>query len=442
MRSLISILLCLFFLSPFVKLFSQNQDTVRIMSYNLLNYRNNGINGCSGTNNNPTTKETDLTTIIDYALPDILVCNEIGTNDPAASFRVANNALNQSGRTYYSFTTMQTGTRQNNNSNATGNMIYWDNRKFELHDNRFIEFDPFNRALVRVIDLYTLYYKDPNLAVHGDTLFLHIFIAHLKAGNTSADRNEREWATDAVMAYLDSNNLQGNYFIAGDFNVYTATEPAYQNLINYPVTSLRFSDPLPIPAGSWSNNTAYAFTHTQSTRTVGGCGAGGGMDDRFDFILASDEVLNGTDSIEYLTGSYTALGQDGNRFNGSLTGSPANTSGVPNNVLQAMQNLSDHLPVQMDLILKLPQTTALDERLNTLNIHYTNPVDHLLSVSFDDHTAVDRIQLLNMAGQVIRELRPDRKEIEIDCATFQKGMYIIKVFDKKGISSTQKLIKI
>lgn len=442
MRSLISILFCFLFMSPYSGLFSQNRDTVRIMAYNLLNYRNNSITGCSNNNNNPTTKETYLTSIIDYSLPDILVCNEIGTNDPAASFRIANNALNQNGRNYYSFTTMQTGNRQNINSSATGNMIYWDNRKFDLYDSKFIELDPFNRALVRVIDLYTLYYKDPNLAVHGDTIFLNVFIAHLKAGNTSSDRNERDWATDAVMAYLDSNNLQGNYLIAGDFNVYTASEAAYQNLINYPVQSLRFYDPLPIPPGSWSNNTAYAFTHTQSTRTAGGCGAGGGMDDRFDFILASDEVLNGTDSIEYLTGSYTALGQDGNRFNGSLTGLPANTSGVSNNVLQAMENLSDHLPVQMDMVFNLPNITSIKERSNALEFGYNNPVQDLLRISFDEITEIKRIELMNMAGQRLKEIRPNHTEIEIDCSSFNKGIYLIRVIGKDNRMSTQKLIKI
>ena len=42
------------------------------------------------------------------------------------------------------------------------------------------------------------------------------------------------------------------------------------------------------------------------------------MDDRFDFILASNEIMKNVDKIEYISGTYKALGQDGNRFNGSI----------------------------------------------------------------------------------------------------------------------------
>ncbi|MAY82808.1 MAG: hypothetical protein CMP59_01610 [Flavobacteriales bacterium] len=419
---------------------AQSLDTIRVMSYNLLNYRNNSISGCSNTNNNPSTKENNLKTIIDFYLPEILVCNEIGTSDPAASFRILQNALNQNGRTYYNLTNMQTGARQNNNGSATGNMIYWDTRKLELHSSDYIEFDPFNRALVRVIDLYRLYYKDPNLAVHGDTIFINIFIAHLKAGNTTADRNERDWATDAVMAYLDSNNISGNYLFAGDLNLYTATENAYQNLINYSVPALRFYDPINV-AGNWSNNSPFAIVHTQSTRTTGGCGAGGGMDDRFDFILASDEIMNGTDSLRYINNSYKALGQDGFRFNGSLTGTPTNNS-APTAVLQAMESLSDHLAVQIDLELSYPQSTSLAEQTEALNIGINNPVAELLYIRVEDPQQINRLQLLNMAGQVIWELRPEARQIEQDCSDLKAGVYFIKVIGNQGEVSIQKLIKI
>jgi len=440
MRSLFTLLLSLLISITSLSLCAQSSDTLRVISYNLLNYRNNSITGCSNTNNNPTTKENDLKTIIDYTLPDILICNEIGTSDPAASFRIASNALNQNGRTHYSFTSMQSGMRQNNNSAATGNMIFWDSRKLELHSSTYIEFEPFNRALVRVIDLFTLYYKDPNLSVHGDTIFINVFAAHLKAGNTNSDRNERDWAANAVMAYLDSNNLDGNYLMAGDLNLYTATENAYQNLINYSVPALRFYDPINV-AGNWTNNSPFAIVHSQSTRTSGGCGAGGGMDDRFDFILASDEIMNGSDSVKYINNSYETLGQDGFRFNGSLTGSPTNST-APNAVLQAMQSLSDHLPIQIDLELSLPQASNLAVQQESIDFYFNNPVRDVLTINLKDHTQVDRIQLLNMAGQVIWERSAKSKRLERDCNDLTKGVYFIKVTGNQGGGIVRKLIKI
>lgn len=441
MKLIYPIISLLLILLQFTEVVAQADDTLRLMSYNLLNYRNNTIPGCSNTNNNPTTKESALDEIVSHVQPHILLCNEIGTSDPAASFRIAQNALNQSGRNYYSFTNMQTGQRQNINSSSTGNMIYWDNRVLELHSSDYIEFDPFNRALVRVIDLYTLYYKDPNLSVHNDTAFIHVFIAHLKAGNTTSDRDERDWATDAVMAYLDSNNLQGNYLMAGDLNLYTASENAYQNLLNYPVSSFRFFDPVNV-SGNWSNNSPFAIVHTQSTRTTSNCGAAGGMDDRFDFILASDEIMNGTDKLEYIANSYEVVGQDGQHFNSAVNASPTNNS-APANVIQALFDLSDHLPVILDMEVNLPQSTFIAERDRNLAYSYTNPVKDQLTIRFENGHSLDRIEILDMRGKKMLDLSVRGKRIvECNLDRFKEGIYLIRSIDRKGAISTQKLIKI
>ncbi len=422
------------------ELMSQSMDTLRVMTYNLLNYRNNTITGCSNTNNNPTTKEGGLNTIISHVLPDILVCNEIGTSDPAASFRISQNALNQNGRNYYQFTTMQKGQRQIINGSSTGNMIYWDSRKLELYDNDFIEFDPFNRALVRVIDHYTLYYKDPNLSVHADTTFLHIFIAHLKAGNTTSDQNERDWATNAVMAYLDSNNIDGNILLGGDLNLYRSNENAYQNMLNYSLSSLRFYDPINVP-GSWTNNSPYAIVHTQSTRTTGGCGATGGLDDRFDFILASDEIMNGTDSVQYISGSYEAVGQDGQHFNAAVSSGTNNSA--PTAVIQALEAVSDHLPVIMDLEIRLPATTSIKKVKQHSNYIFNNPIEDFLSVSFKDDKQVRTVQLIDMSGRILLEKQAENKgRIKLDCSDFKRGVYFLKVVENHNTYSIQKLIKI
>lgn len=78
--------------------------------------------------------------------------------------------------------------------------------------------------------------------------------------------------------------------------------------------------------GSWNNNDFFASVHSQSTHTSGDCFSTGGSDDRFDFILTSDEIINGTDYMKLVPGSYKALGQDGQHFNDRLTGSPQNNS--------------------------------------------------------------------------------------------------------------------
>jgi len=442
MRSVVySICLSLCFLILSSSASAQSLDTIKVMSYNLLNYRNNTISGCSNTNNSPTGKETNLNTIISHVLPEILVVNEVGTSDPAATFRLVSGALNQSGRNYYGFSNMQKGQRQNINSSSTGNLIYWDTRVLELQSSQYIEFDPQNRALVRVIDHFRLYYKDPNLSVHGDTIFLNVFAAHLKAGNTTSDRNERGWATDAIMAYLDSNNIDGNNILTGDLNLYRASETAYQNLLSYSVNSLRFFDPINV-AGNWSNNSPFAIVHTQSTRTTGGCGAGGGMDDRFDFILASSAIMNGTDSLKYISGTYEAVGQDGLRFNGSVNGSPTNNS-APTNVVNALASLSDHLPVVMDMEVRLPSSTGIYEEVDDLKFSFNNPVEDMLYLKLASKEIARSLQIIDMTGKIIIEKQLlNSQNIVLDCSDLKKGMYFVKVLGNSNTFSLQKLIKI
>ena len=57
----------------------------------------------------------------------------------------------------------------------------------------------------------------------------------------------------------------------------------------------------------------------QDAGTVGYAGgAHGGMDDRFDFIFVSEDLISGEDGVMYLENSYLAEGQDGNHFNQSV----------------------------------------------------------------------------------------------------------------------------
>jgi hypothetical protein len=139
-----------------------------------------------------------------------------------------------------------------------------------------------------------------------------------------------------------------NMFFGGDFNFYSATEPAYDSLINsglHPLNDV-------LPAGSWHDNPNYAQIHSQSTRkSQFGGGASGGIDDRFDFMLFTDDILSGDNGVSYNPNSMISVGNDGNHFNVSINDQPTNSS-VPDSVLQALYYMSDHLPVISDFVLQ------------------------------------------------------------------------------------------
>jgi hypothetical protein len=163
----------------------------------------------------------------------------------------------------------------------------------------------------------------------------------------------------AFKNHMVTKGYPENIIFGGDMNFYSAfIEPGYDSLVNSPVYSL--IDPL--PAGNWHDSAEFSYLHTQSTRTSQfGGGATGGMDDRFDFIFFSHDIINGLNGAAYIPGSIVSFGNDGNRLNLSLLDPPVNPS-IPDSVIQALYYMSDHLPVLCQVEIRQPtnDTAMLD----------------------------------------------------------------------------------
>jgi exonuclease III len=289
------------------------QDTLTIMYYNTLNYPGSTPE-----------RVQYFRTINQFILADIVIINELNSNNGALSL-------------------LEDGLNVYNNSNYekalfidgpdSDNMLFYNSVKLGLYSQDTIHTE------LRLINEYVLFYKSP--LPEPDTVFMYFYSAHLKASSGSENQQKRLQEIQRFKQHID--NLQGveNVIFGGDLNIYGSSEPAYQSLINdgtYPLND-------PLPAGDWHDNEAFSAIHTQSTRTAQfGGGATGGMDDRFDFIMFSDDVENGSSGIKYVSNSCLTLGNDGNHFNKAITDEPSNNS-LPDSVLQALYFMSDHLPV-------------------------------------------------------------------------------------------------
>jgi hypothetical protein len=177
-----------------------------------------------------------------------------------------------------------------------------------------------------------------------------VYSSHLNATGSGT----RSIETMALRANLDALGAGAHAITMGDYNIDASTETSYLNLTGVGTGPGRMFDPLSRP-GTWNNNAAFADIHTQSTRVaqIGG-GASGGMDDRFDFQLATSPMMDG-EGLSYIgptapgtapAHSYRAFGNGGNAFNGNIN-DPQNVSQPPA-VLTALFNASDHLPVVAD----------------------------------------------------------------------------------------------
>lgn len=167
-----------------------------------------------------------------------------------------------------------------------------------------------------------------------------LYTLHLKAGQGSTNENRRYGEALALRTELDALPPDLPFIVAGDFNIYHDTESAYQLLMS--VGAGQLHDPIE-QLGHWHDNIAFAPVHTQSTRTTSfGGGATGGMDDRFDQILVSEDLLDDS-GLDLLPDTYEAFGNDGNHFNVSII--YGGNDAVSPEVANALHESSDHLPV-------------------------------------------------------------------------------------------------
>ncbi len=417
---------------------AQQTETISVMTYNLLNYRN-ATNNCPFSQNNPLNKESYLKTITKHVMPDILVCNEIGGNSATNGDFILSNVLNTDGVNYYA-----KASYTNNTFSSLVNMLYYNSDKLALKSQSVVTEDLSGTSLVRVIDFYTLYYKDPLLTNQSDTVTFTVVAAHLKAGTALSDVNQRTDATAAVMQYIQTRLANENVILCGDLNIYKSQEAAYQNLTQYSNVASRFYDPINTP-GNWSNNGSFAAIHTQSTRlgaTNGGCFSGGGLDDRLDHILISDEVRDNDLGMRYLPNTYFALGNDGLHFNQDIKNGTNNS--VPSAVLDALYDMSDHLPVIAEFELK-KQSIGLDE-LAANDILFENPITDELRVILAKKSASNPVlRLVDLTGKMVASgvfnQQNGRWVVTVETSHLPKGLYLAEVRTSDGQRAVQKVVK-
>lgn len=404
------------------------QDTITVMHYNLLNYGNT-TTYCTQSNNNINDKAAAMSIVCTYIGPDIITVNEFGANSFAPG-HFLNNVLNVHGVNYY-----QAATFTNVSSSDLVNFLFYDSRRFVLHSQHAIATN------IRDINIYRLYHNDPNLSLHQDTAILYVLCTHLKAGNSSSDRAERASMAKLIM---DSSQIWSGYpaLLTGDLNLYTSGEQAWKELTEPADTSgERFFDPIEMP-GAWQDNPAFAAIHTQSTRaTSNGCAAGGGLDDRFDFILINKKIKNNPQFYSYIPGTYKAIGNDGNHLNLSIN-SGTNTSAPPL-IIQSLYDASDHLPVVMELLLE-PSTQSVNKSSDDNGISRFSYVNGTFHLEFEHPITLRQIVIYDLAGRAITVAVP----VDEPTASFSftpqtglsQGLYIIRASDTTGRSFAGKVL--
>lgn len=314
---------------------------IRVVTYNVLNYQGGRI--------------TELQLIFNAIDADIIVLQEVDSLSAAAGLltNVLNGAGGPGGYSFGTFTTDGT---------LTNNALYYRNTVVSFSGSHIdVNTSP------RETDRWRL----TLVGYPGE--FLYVYGMHLKAGSTSSNQDDREVAAALIRTNANLLPPDSNFILAGDYNIRSSTEASYQNLIGSQADNTgRAVDPINSP-GTWNNNSSFALIHTQSPHSnnpgAPGGAASGGIDDRFDFLLMSQALVDG-DGLAYVPGTYRTYGNDGLHFNADINDAPTIPEGAA--MANALHGASDHLPVIADLQVpaKLSFTSTLT--LPTVVVGATN----------------------------------------------------------------------
>lgn len=377
------------------------QSEIKTMFYNVLNFSSAP----------PSNRLEILNSILSTYEPDLFMVCEVESQRDASD--ILENSF------HYTTANMAQSPFLFNTSGASliHQLVYYDSDKFTLDYTEQI------KTNVRSINHYS-FHLNTNLSTK-----LEVFVVHFKASRGDNNVAQRNFEAQQFINYIQSFPTESNIILAGDFNMYTSTEPGYQTLLNG-TENLRMIDPIDA-AGDWQDNPNFEGIHTQSTRTSSfgfdGFGAGGGLDDRFDIMLISDVLNSETNNITYIEDSYKALGNNGNCLNNNINSIDCDGE-YGQELREWLYQMSDHLPVVMDFEIKdeflsLPNFTG-DFDITFMN---GNLVSERLEIKFHPQLMNKKVWVYNALGQEVNTFRVSSLEFFLDISTFPVGLYFLKI---------------
>ncbi|HLS12479.1 MAG TPA: T9SS type A sorting domain-containing protein [Flavobacteriaceae bacterium] len=383
------------------------QDRVKVAFYNLFEYPE-----YLPTNRAPILK--NLLTEID---PDLFMVCELLTEEGADD--ILYNAMNYD--TNRNFARAPFITNQSSDSDMQ-QLLYYDSDIWKLLSTEVLATN------YRDINKYKL-----QLLTDDDTdpVYVYAFVAHLKSSSGRANRLIRLEMVETLTAHLQYIEPDAYVLFSGDFNLYTSDEESYQELLDEG-NSIVFQDPID-SFGNWHKNEDFAYLHTQSTRVSNagfGTGASGGMDDRFDFIMLSENLFEDNPNLQYVPDSYTAYGNNGNCYEKDIN-DPSCSGEFSQQTRDWLYMMSDHLPIVLELETnKTLRTQTVHTTLPTPKV-ITNPVGNNLKIYIPEGSArsTSKIEIYNTLGVSIiqKEILSTGTELAIPVEHLASGIYFVKL---------------
>jgi exonuclease III len=398
-----------------------SQENLKLMFYNVLNYPLQA----------PASRIQDLQVILDDYRPDLFMICELNNEEGADNILNIMTPINSN----YQRAVFQLNTSDDDlgDQNDLQNMIFYDSTKFILESQHIVT------TTYRDFNHYVL--KLNTVDQDSNPLYLDVFVTHLKSSSGTANQQLRLAMVNDLVSYLETLPSDRNVVFGGDLNLYTSSEPAFQELLDTN-NNITFVDPAD-RIGSWHNNQNYLDMFTQSTRTQTGLGgATGGFDDRFDFILTSENMLTNTD-LYYVSDSYQVYGNNNNSncYNSEINSSDCDGSDYSLAIRNALYTMSDHLPVTVEL-----QTTEVLSIvdvafINGIKIVGSNVVKNHLNINITNND-INELTIYNTLGQSIKNVKLyNENTLNLDVSNLASGIYFIKPGNTRSSESLKFIIQ-
>jgi endonuclease/exonuclease/phosphatase family metal-dependent hydrolase len=402
MRSVLIIFL------TFLSLNLSAQTDIKVMFYNLLHFPSTL----------PANRDVILKNILNRYEPDLFLVCELETE--ASANIISNVSLSEINKNY--------ARAQYVNIQSAGNSLL---EQLVFYNTDFFILESQEVIITNYRDLnhYTFILNTTDHVTNPKRL--EVFVTHLKANQGSTNEQSRLLSINEFATALDDLNPDSFVLFAGDFNVYSSNEPAYQKILdagnNIVIKDLQN---LTNSVQNWHNNATYQTIHTQSTRTSSaefGDGAGGGMDDQFDFIFLSENLLNNSETVHYKANTYDSYGNNENCFNNRIDAAACNGA-FSQNLRNDLYNMSDHLPVILEL--QSNQTLSITEnnyQTSLIKLPQGNLIKNTLSLQLDQTLLHKKIKIVNTLGQTIYNTKITSTNLTIDTSNFSNTVYYIKI---------------
>lgn len=151
--------------------------------------------------------------------------------------------------------------------------------------------------------------------------------------------------------------------------------------------------------------------------------------ERNNWIIASNEIINSTTRVVYHAGDFVEL----------IPGFETSDDSQFSAYIEGCSNDFQYRPSTSKQSKNIVTTSQLNQSLKNITI-YPNPSSNTIEIQSDNK--FNKVTIVSLEGRIVYDKSLDKtNSLQVDVSGFANGVYLVNVIDENGKLSSQKLIK-